>query len=778
MGCCGCGKKVATEAPAVLYKPYSKRGCTDILCCILFLVFLIGFVVIGITAVSSGDTNRLLYGVDYNGEVCLEPKQRIYYPKITEDILGFIQSGETNPLNMKLFGVCVESCPAIGGVVCTTKGVTAVAKLREDAGYDSDHKAVLKANTVAVQMRYPSSAPDVKANCWISPLPTKEYFFRCMWARETNSNTTNTCQDPETLRGMDLDAAAASSDPNVRELATACVVKKQRSESEQTGGAQENVLLDQMLDTAERVGRYVSDAWKAKLPILICGAVMAVIMGYVWLVIIRFFAWFLVWLTVWLSLFAMLCLTLYAYFKAGLLTAATVNAITDSFNSATGASTSIDTPSELDAADDSIATRWSYFAYLMTAITLIMFVLILYFRTKINTAIGIIKEASTAIRSMLVIMLCPFISMILLLVLMIYWVGIASMIYSQGDITGAEVFSSVVGDNNATAQLLCPVNETTGQVNTTLCAENLGGKSFAAGSMNNYLLIYHFFGLLWLTNYITGFFIVIVAGAISYWYFNRHDSNKNSPVINSIKTTLRYHLGSIAFGSLIIAIIQFIRAILAYLDKKSKKAQQSNMLVKFVFKCLACCLWCFEKCVKYISKNAYIMIAMQGTSFLGGAIAAIKLMLSEASTFIVVNVISGFVFMLGKIMIAGSCGFVAFLWLDNASNFQAGGADELESFWVPVLLTLILAYFVGAACMDLYDLAIDTILLCFLIDVGRSNAGESISTAVYASPTLLKACGKTSLITVASVEKNVLETGKKNKQAGAGAGAGASDLDV
>ena len=31
--------------------------------------------------------------------------------------------------------------------------------------------------------------------------------------------------------------------------------------------------------------------------------------------------------------------------------------------------------------------------------------------------------------------------------------------------------------------------------------------------------------------------------------------------------------------------------------------------------CLKCCIWCLEKFMKYITKNAYIIIAMYGKSF-------------------------------------------------------------------------------------------------------------------------------------------------------------------
>ena len=32
-------------------------------------------------------------------------------------------------------------------------------------------------------------------------------------------------------------------------------------------------------------------------------------------------------------------------------------------------------------------------------------------------------------------------------------------------------------------------------------------------------------------------------------------------------------------------------------------------------KVVHCCLWCLEKCVRYITMNAYIMIAIEGKGF-------------------------------------------------------------------------------------------------------------------------------------------------------------------
>jgi len=70
----------------------------------------------------------------------------------------------------------------------------------------------------------------------------------------------------------------------------------------------------------------------------------------------------------------------------------------------------------------------------------------------------------------------------------------------------------------------------------------------------------------------------------------------------------RYHTGSLAFGSLIIAIIQVIRIILEYIDHKLKGKE--NKVVKFIICCCKCCFWCLEKFMKFLNRNAYIMVRM------------------------------------------------------------------------------------------------------------------------------------------------------------------------
>jgi hypothetical protein len=154
---------------------------------------------------------------------------------------------------------------------------------------------------------------------------------------------------------------------------------------------------------------------------------------------------------------------------------------------------------------------------------------------------------------------------------------------------------------------------------------------------------YMLFVLLWTAQFIIAVGQITLALALSTWYFTR-DKNTvgNSTLLSAIGTASTYHLGTAAFGSLIIAIVQFIRSIIAYIQKKVRgpddkgpqtrqqcalwvwRADRSvhdgeqakaskNKVAEYVLCCVQCCLWCLENCLKFVNKNAYIQVRLSAT---------------------------------------------------------------------------------------------------------------------------------------------------------------------
>lgn len=77
---------------------------------------------------------------------------------------------------------------------------------------------------------------------------------------------------------------------------------------------------------------------------------------------------------------------------------------------------------------------------------------------------------------------------------------------------------------------------------------------------------YNLFALFWITQFIIGCQHFIIAGSVATWFFTRNKNNLESPISRSFWNLIRYHLGSIALGSLLIASLQMIRALLKFLQ--------------------------------------------------------------------------------------------------------------------------------------------------------------------------------------------------------------------
>merc|ERR1711959_729042 len=65
-------------------------------------------------------------------------------------------------------------------------------------------------------------------------------------------------------------------------------------------------------------------------------------------------------------------------------------------------------------------------------------------------------------------------------------------------------------------------------------------------------------------------------------------------------------------------------------DRYTKPYQEKNKMVQYAIKCMKCCLFCLEKCLKFITNYCYIYVAMQGSGFCRSCVATFKLIMGNA----------------------------------------------------------------------------------------------------------------------------------------------------
>jgi hypothetical protein len=216
----------------------------------------------------------------------------------------------------------------------------------------------------------------------------------------------------------------------------------------------------------------------------------------------------------------------------------------------------------------------------------------------------------------------------------------------------------------------------------------------------------------------------VIAMAVGIWFFTKKDGrrkmdksygNGGLTVLRAVRTVLRYHLGSLAFGAFILAVVQFIRYLMKYFEKQA--AAQKNRVMVLVLKVLQCCMWCFEQCVKFLNKNAYIQIALLGTPFCTSAKAAFWLILRNFVRFGIVAMLGSVIKLLGMLCITCTVtvlGYYILLALHPETSPM-----------IPVILYFFVGYVVSKLYISVFQLAVDTLLQCFII-VEESGSGQDL----------------------------------------------------
>ncbi|KAL5021272.1 hypothetical protein ScPMuIL_000427 [Solemya velum] len=332
------------------------------------------------------------------------------------------------------------------------------------------------------------------------------------------------------------------------------------------------------------------------------------------------------------------------------------------------------------------------FAIIATVLIVILLLVLLIMRKRISLVVTLFHEAGKCLVAMPLLLVQSLWTFVILLLFFIYWVIVLAYL-STSDIPSRDRFGHVKYDDH---------------------------------ELVSYFWWYHVIGLIWTSEFIIACQQLVISGAVARWYFAREKNQLSCVICNSIGHLCFYHLGSIAYGALIITLVKLPRWILMYLEKKTKNSQ--NSCAACCLKCCTCCLWCLEKCLKYLNQNSYTVIAIQGTGFCSSTKKAFLTLVSNSLRVAALNSVGDFMLFLGKIGVTASTGAVGILWLKSRG--------DLHYYAVPVLLICVFAYFIAHSFLSVYEMVVDAILLCFCHD-SEINDG-SPERPYFASSALLE----------------------------------------
>ncbi|XP_062311188.1 choline transporter-like protein 5-A isoform X2 [Osmerus eperlanus] len=379
-----------------------------------------------------------------------------------------------------------------------------------------------------------------------------------------------------------------------------------------------------------------------------------------------------------------------------------------------------------------LSQTWLIFLVSLGVTEASMLLMLIYLRRRVRVAVALLREASKAISYIMSTLFYPIITFFLLAVCISYWAVTAVFLASSGE----AIYKVMAPEPNCSYANRTCNPETFNRTNISpACAGAQCTFAFYGGETpyHRYLFLLQLCNLLvflWLVNFTLALEQCSLAGAFASYYWARrkpHDIPP-CPLFSSFSRAIRYHTGSLAFGALLLAVVQLVRVLLEYLDQKLRCSTSAP--ARFLLCCLKCCFWCLERFIRFLNRNAYIMVAIYGKNFCTSAKDAFCLLMRNVVRVAVLDRVTDFLLFLGKVLISGGVGVIAFLFFTKKIPIVQEEVPSLNFYWVPLLTVVFGSYLIAHGFFSVYAMCVDTLFLCFCF--ARSPDSYSIPHSVQA----------------------------------------------
>lgn len=726
------GKPINRETPML----QRKRSCTDIVCLLLFIVFLCAWGFVAYMGFKDGNIQQVIYPTDSQGNVCGHDNTK-----------NAVENGEpkydmTDRKFLMFFDLTRCLNPAVFVTGCLTPQVC-VKKCPEESGFPLGLTAAGTSDAILKPMIKDFCSPafdDVKNKDKTVKELIKEDICPS-WYIKSTAMWGRCFPNPGLNSTTDSTAIVVSADQTQD--------GKEVSEGTLTAAINNLAAFLNLRELGERVFSDLTDTyWMIGLALI-----GACVVSFIWIVLMRCLAGFMVWFTILLIFVLVGGLLGYSGYRLY-------------FVWTEGDEESVKNILHVNFTPDyvkdvlNLRDTWLAFTIILGIFFLIILMIFIFLRKRIQIAISLIQQGSKAVGQMFSTLFFPIIPFLLQLIVAGWFLAIALYLSSSGVSEFRVVVQNETQEERAQGMDCLKVNAGcknpsgvaySGNDTCTMdefksCASNCSAAScnfvrYTKSSDISWMQVFNLFGFYWGVFFFAAFGELVLAGVFAEWYWTPTKNNKKNLRCGSLGRSLWnasvYHLGTIAFGSLILAIIRMIRVTLEYIEKKCKKF--NNDLTKCIICMCKCCLWCLEKFMRFLNKNAYIMCAIKSTNFCSSAKDAFNLLMRNMVRVVVLDKVCDFLLFLGKMVITIGIGVLSYMvFAGHITEF--GKIPALNYFFTPIVFIVVGTYLIASAFFGVYAMAVDTLFLCFLEDLERNDGTPE--RPYYMSKDLQKILGK------------------------------------
>ncbi|GER43027.1 choline transporter-related family protein [Striga asiatica] len=658
-----------------------NRTCRDLAFLVIFIAFWVAMIVNSSFAFNQGNTLRLNYGLDYEGNICgdrhadrdLRELELRYWLNPNQVYQTGVKGSNFELSNAR--SICLLDCPipsedSLNWVCDYPEGDVRVS-MDDWIDRNYDYFADL-----TPQLR--NSSLQLQGPCYPVIFPSVNVYWTCQFiARASNVSLTLW---------------------------------------EQMGGVKviEDIAIDKSIhksinSRSSVLKRYVADVGKAWPVLLVCGGFLPLFLSIIWLLMIRHFVVGMPWITVVVFNILMVSVTMFYYLKAGWIGNDAISPIIGEHDPYYHVSAR--EINHLHAA-----------AVFMTALMIVAFLSSIAIVRRILMATSVLKVAAKVIGELQALIIFPIIPYAILAIFYMFWLSAALHLFSSGSVVQNDCSANCCAFDLKTMKLSC----------NSCCGYTVHYTSHIAAA-----IFFHLFGGYWATQFIIACSSTVIAGSVASYYWARGEISAEIPflpVFSSMKRLVRYGLGSMAIGSLIVSFLESIRFILEALRRKLKSINHpmsESWFRKVTYQTSQGCLRFISCIIKSVNRNAYIMIAITGKGFFKASEIATELIMSNILRIGKVNVLGDVILFIGKLCVSLTSALFAFLML-NTHKYNSAH-NKISSPLFPVLVCWGFGYIVATLFFGVVEMSIDTIILSFCQD-----SDEHQGTAQYAPPLLIE----------------------------------------
>ncbi|KAK4239391.1 plasma-membrane choline transporter-domain-containing protein [Achaetomium macrosporum] len=213
--------------------------------------------------------------------------------------------------------------------------------------------------------------------------------------------------------------------------------------------------------------------------------------------------------------------------------------------------------------------------------------------------------------------------------------------------------------------------------NNPACRQGVGGCSSAKVIG---LIVFITFAAYWISEWLKNTIHTTISGVYGSWYFN----SRNYPrkvTRGALRRSLTYSFGSISLGSLVVAIINFLRQVASIAQQRA--AAQGDILSTMLYCIVGCLIAVLDWAVQFLNRYAFSHIALYGKAYIPAAKDTWRLIKDRGIDALINECLIGPVLGMGATFVGYACALLAYVYMvftDPAYNASGGYTPVVVAF--------------------------------------------------------------------------------------------------